>query len=226
MQKTIQADIPFRLNLGLLLKKLKIDDDLQNEDYQSFCRMLKEAEQIARPKYVFAVAALEEKREEEILVEGHIFTSALLRRNLGESHRVLPYVATCGTEIDAWSRGYTDFLEQYWADEIKNQVLRQSIQHMRKTVQNKYFAKSDLSQMSPGSLADWPITQQKPLFALMSDLADAIGVKLTDSCLMIPSKSVSGFYFSAKNHFENCRLCPRENCPERRVPYEAASAEL
>ena len=40
MQKTIQADIPFRLNLGLLLKKLKIDDDLQNEDYQSFCRML------------------------------------------------------------------------------------------------------------------------------------------------------------------------------------------
>ena len=74
--------------------------------------------------------------------------------------------------------------------------------------------------MAPGSLADWPITQQQQLFSLFGDVEAKIGVRLTDSFLMLPMKSVSGVYFPTETSFESCRLCPRKVCPGRRAPYD------
>lgn len=220
METIINVDFPFQLNRSLLLSKIKIEEDPMNEDYLTFSKMLSEAEHIARPKYGYGIASIDEKTEQGVVVEGRLFASKLVRKNLDHAHWIIPYLATCGTEIDAWSRRYTDLLENYWADEIKNQVLQQAIGHLYKTIKKTYFSDQDVSQMSPGSLPDWPITEQRPLFDLMGDVAAIIGMTLTDSCLMIPSKSVSGFYFSAQEHFENCRLCPRVHCPGRRVPYD------
>jgi len=46
------------------------------------------------------------------------------------------------------------------------------------------------------------------------------GVELTDSQLMKPNKSVSGFLFPSESDYENCQLCPRENCPNRSADFE------
>ena len=48
---------------------------------------------------------------------------------------------------------------------------------------------------------------------------DAIGVRLTETMLMVPNKSVSGFQFPTDVAFESCELCPREGCPGRRAIY-------
>ncbi len=76
--------------------------------------------------------------------------------------------------------------------------------------------------MAPGSGAAnvWPITQQKELFSIFGNVEDLIGVKLTDRCLMVPLKSVSGLFFPTVNQFESCQLCPREVCSARRAPYD------
>ncbi len=37
---------------------------------------------------------------------------------------------------------------------------------------------------------------------------------------MVPTKSVSGILFPAEESFASCQLCPRENCPNRRAPYD------
>jgi hypothetical protein len=74
--------------------------------------------------------------------------------------------------------------------------------------------------MNPGSLPDWPLQEQRQLFALLGDTRAAIGVELTDSCLMLPIKSLSGLRFPTGENFENCQLCPRERCPGRRTAYE------
>ena len=73
--------------------------------------------------------------------------------------------------------------------------------------------------MNPGSLPDWPISQQRPLFDLVGKAAE-IGVHLTDSYLMRPLKSVSGILFATDVTYENCQLCPVERCPNRRAPYD------
>jgi predicted transcriptional regulator len=74
--------------------------------------------------------------------------------------------------------------------------------------------------MSPGSLADWPIQAQRPLFALFDGAEARIEVRLKDSLLMVPSKSVSGIRFPTEQTFASCQLCPRADCPSRQAPYD------
>ena len=47
-----------------------------------------------------------------------------------------------------------------------------------------------------------------------------IGVRLTDSFVMLPMKSVSGVYFPTEHTFASCQLCPRDDCPGRSAPYD------
>jgi hypothetical protein len=42
---------------------------------------------------------------------------------------------------------------------------------------------------------------------------------------MLPTKSVSGIFFPTETSYENCQLCPRENCPNRRAEYNKALEE-
>lgn len=219
MKTFLAQQLPIKLEAAPLLKKLRIAADPHDEDFQSFSRMLDEARAIARPQYAYGIAAVEEKGTDTVLIEGRLITSSLVRQNLDQTHRVFPYIATCGSELDRWSQAYTDLLENYWADEIKNRALQLAIMAMRQTVKETYFVGQDLSQMSPGSLPEWPLPEQAFLFDLLQEEAAAMEVRLTDSFLMVPSKSVSGFYFTSQSHFENCRLCPMPNCPNRRVPY-------
>ncbi|MBE0616995.1 MAG: hypothetical protein IH608_03570 [Proteobacteria bacterium] len=51
-----------------------------------------------------------------------------------------------------------------------------------------------------------------------------MGVRLTDSFLMIPRKSLSGLIFPSERPFVSCRLCDRRDCPGRQVPYDPATA--
>jgi hypothetical protein len=82
-----------------------------------------------------------------------------------------------------------------------------------------------LSTMNPGSLADWPLAQQRVLFALLGNTEAAIGVSLTPSLLMTPTKSVSGIAFPTEGSFASCQLCPRKACPNRRAPYDPGLKE-
>lgn len=75
--------------------------------------------------------------------------------------------------------------------------------------------------MNPGSLEDWPISEQKVLFILFKDCGKVIGVELTESFLMVPVKSVSEICFPTETSFESCQLCPRKNCLSRRVAYNS-----
>jgi hypothetical protein len=74
--------------------------------------------------------------------------------------------------------------------------------------------------MSPGSLIDWPVEEQRPLFSILGDIQGSIGVHLTEGLMMDPVQSVSGILFPTDEEFEECSLCPREDCPKRRAPFE------
>jgi hypothetical protein len=74
--------------------------------------------------------------------------------------------------------------------------------------------------MSPGRLEDWPLRAQKPLFEILGDPGGEIGVRLMPSLWMLPNKSVSGVRFPTEKSFESCELCPREDCPGRKMPYD------
>lgn len=73
---------------------------------------------------------------------------------------------------------------------------------------------------SPG-YGDWDINQQKIIFQIIP--ADKIGVKLTESCMILPRKSLSwiigigkGVVISSKER-DACKICKLKNCQYRKT---------
>jgi len=213
MENGILEDLRFKPNLNLLAKKMHIKP---GSSYQVELEKLAAAAQdIAQPKAGY----IEEKNHNSVKINGITFNSRVLRVNLEEAHRVFFYLVTCGTEIEEWSKSLTDMLQQYWVDALKEMALRSAWRSLNRYL-TQQFELEKTSAMGPGSLEDWPINEQRKLFDLMDGLDTRIGVQLTDSYLMLPVKSVSGVRFTTENRFESCQLCPRENCPGRRAPYD------
>jgi hypothetical protein len=155
-----------------------------------------------------------------VCISGVPFTSRVLRVNLEHAGIIYPFVATCGIEIEEWSQKMNGMLHSFWADAIQLMALGSAVSRLEVYLKERLEC-AELSSMNPGSLADWPLAQQAPLFEVLGDAAEAIGVSLTESMVIRPLKSVSGIQFVSEEGFVNCRLCPREHCPGRRAPYDA-----
>jgi hypothetical protein len=215
--------IPFQPNLDALATSLRLRQGSRHAD--QLRELAGAAQAIARPKALFKAVFIEERGDDWIVLDGVRLTSRVLQVNLQSAYRVFPYVVTCGTEVDAWARAHTDMLQRFWADAICGDALHQASQYLQHELTRRYQT-GQLSFMSPGCLQDWPIAQQRALFGLLGDTERAVGVRLSGSLLMSPVKSVSGIRFPAEVSFESCQLCPREDCPGRRAPYDAALYEL
>ena len=223
MSLTIIDAIPFQPDQAALLRQLRIKEG--NPYRGDVQRLADEAQEIARPKALYKVAYIDARDDAAVIVDGVKLTSRVLCVNLEPVHRVFPYVATCGVELDAWAHAQDDVLYQYWADLIKEMALREAIQTLNERMTERHGL-GKMATMAPGSLADWPLPQQRPLFSILGDVKGAIGVELSDSFLMTPNKTVSGLRFATggqdwRDDFVSCQLCPRENCPGRRAPYDS-----
>jgi len=216
MDAELLENFPFQINLEDLFKKMRVkENSLQGEKLSS---MVAEAQRVGRPKAFSREAYVESKGDDHVVIDGTLMKSRVLRVNLDLVYRVFPYVATCGLELEDWSKSYGDILEKYYADVIKENALRLTFRRLQQVLAEKVALK--LSRMNPGSLPDWPLSEQRSLFAILGDGPRSIGVRLTDSFLMMPIKSVSGIYFPSEVSWENCQMCPRDQCPGRRAPHD------
>ncbi len=216
--------IPIELGLEAVIKRMRLRN--RSDNILGHIReMLDIARPIAKPKAVFDVAYIENKNDDSMEIGGVKFNSRVLRINLDKVERVFPYVVTCGRELDEIDIPSTDFIKGYFLDQIKETAVVLARQYVEGYLKKRY-ALGQLSRMAPGAGAgdDWPITQQKELFSFFGGrekVEELIGVRLTDSFLMVPIKSVSGIFFPTEIRFESCQICPREQCIGRRAPYDA-----
>ncbi|MGQ9501891.1 MAG: vitamin B12 dependent-methionine synthase activation domain-containing protein [Anaerolineae bacterium] len=218
MEQHVLDNTPWQIDLAQLAQKLHL---IGREDAtRELEQLVTQALAIGRPKALYTLARVEAHMDQGVVVNGVELHSRVLRVNLEHAHRVFPFVATCGTELEAWSETVSDrILHRYWADQIKESALRSAITFMRDHLVSHYRP-GHIAQMNPGSLADWPLGQQKALFRILGTAPQSIGVHLTDRMLMIPTKSVSGIVFPTETTFESCQLCPLEECPSRRAEYD------
>lgn len=211
--------IPFGMEPEEAARGLKIPPE--GPDFKALCDMLAGAFSAGSPKAVYRECFPSGRREDSLVIGGERFRSRILRVNLENAHRVFLYVVTCGRELDKWSGGYSDPLLAYFADYIKEAALARALEYFYGSIERKYRLKR-YSKMAPGSLQDWPLRQQARLFRALGGAESRAGVELTESFLMVPSKSVSGILFPTEISFESCMLCPREKCRGRRAPYDEA----
>ena len=215
--KHILDRIPFEIETHQLMKRLRTNAGTREAD--ELGELVQQASQVARPKAVYRLGFIDERTTDAVVIDGVTLTSRVLSVNLEHAHRVFAYAATCGRELQEWADGIPDILKRFWADALQEMVLGAASRALNKHIIETYQP-GPSSTMAPGSLGDWPLTEQRSLFRLLGDTRTEIGVELTDSLLMVPFKSVSGIRFPTERPFESCMLCPRADCPGRRALHD------
>jgi hypothetical protein len=209
------------ISLDQLRKRLHMGPDSDVSEIQPLVEV---AMTLIEPRALYDVRYIQEKLEDTIIVDGVRFKSRVLRKNLDRVERIFPFVITLGPKLGEKQAASSDLLENFYLDTIGNAALNSARKHLKRHLESQ-FALNKISSMAPGSLADWPIEEQAPLFKLLGDVDASIGVKLTDSLLMLPTKSISGVYFPTEVSFVSCQLCPRERCESRKAKYDEKLVE-
>jgi hypothetical protein len=211
----ILKNIPVELKMAEIKRRLHITRD---QDLNLVRELVDYSQNLFDAKALYKICFVDEKLEDTVKVDGLSFKSKVLRKNLDAVERIFPYVVTIGPEFEEDVRNCDDILRKYYLDMIGTLAITSALNHLKKHLQSKY-ALGKVSFMSPGSLVDWPIEEQRPLFDLLKDTENTIGVTLTDSLLMLPAKSESGIFFPTETTFLNCQLCPRKECMGRKGAY-------
>ena len=216
----ILENISVNLSLETVRRRLHMKPD---SDMNQVRTLVDTVQQLIEPRAIYKVCYIEARSEDSVLIGGIRLSSQVLRKNLDRVERIFPYAITLGSKLGEKQNACSDILENYYLDCIGNLALTSVQKQLKKHLQSK-FALEKMSSMSPGSLPDWPIEEQGPLFKLLGDVEASIGVRLTRSLLMIPAKSISGFYFPTEVSFYSCQLCPRKRCESRKAKYDETLA--
>jgi hypothetical protein len=188
---------------------------------ESIKRLLRDTKEIAKPKSLFFECPIDYVDENGVKVGDVYFQSELLARNLQKVKLIYPYVSTCGTELSAYAKTLTDTVDKFAFDAIMEFYEKKIDLALEAYLVNMLEEMHVLSKSNPGSLLDWPIQEQKKLFALFGESIKEIGVELNDNYLMSPLKTVSGVRYGAKEKNHDCIYCQRKNCSYRKAPYDA-----
>jgi len=217
----VLSTIPFELDTPQLLRRAHLAPG--SADAAEFARLVETARAVAGPKAGYREAFIDGKGDDTVTIGGITFTSRMLRQNLDQAERVFAYIVTCGRELDAHAPPAGAFLEEFWWDLIKAEVLTAGIQFLLEHLTRRYrLPKTATMHPGSGDADVWPIEQQRQLFALLGDVRGEIGVELTESCLMVPNKTISGIRFATELDFRSCQVCQRAVCPNRAAAFDEA----
>jgi len=215
--------IPFQITAEKLAARLRSEPNHSfGEDKLN--ALIGRAQDLAKPKACYRVGRVLDRSRDVVEVDKVKFTSRVLGKNLEKADQVFPYVATCGLELESVEIPSDDLFLNYCFDVIKETILWSAHKYLQNHLREK-FGLDRLSHMNPGSLQDWPLEEQKPLFTLLGDVEGSVGVKLLPNNLLHPVKSVSGIFFPSEFDFKSCMLCPNDPCSHRRAQYNPEMVE-
>lgn len=193
----ILEKIPLVLPFGEIRRQLHLKKDARWDEVKILIQTILPDIQA---KAVYRVCYIDEKQDHIIGIDGVRFTSRVLAKNLASVERVFPFVVTIGSHYLEQIDAQEDLVVKYYLDVIGNIALSTARKFLEQSLQAGYGLEG-MSFMSPGSLTDWPLEEQRPLFSLFGNRETPIGVSLNSSCLMIPAKSISGIYFPTEVPF-------------------------
>jgi len=218
--KYIRLDVPFSPSYEKYKKLIRLDAYPDAEDAARL--LFDKTVEILQPKSLIITKYIENRLREGSDVVLQVGTSTFKGKVLAELdsvHRLFPYIATCGNEMETYDTSSLDMLAPFWLDTLKTMALGVIRLHTAEFIKNTYGIEK-ISSVNPGSgnVDIWPVQELGGIFDLLDEGAP-IGVKLTPSSLMIPNKTISGIFYESDTTFTSCQYCEREHCPGRKEPF-------
>lgn len=141
---------------------------------------------------------------------------------LREAEQVALFVCTAGQGITDYARRCNeegDYLKGYIADTYGSLIVEKAMDYIQLQLEQQMEAEGlhINNRYSPG-YCNWDVREQKLLFSLLPD--NNCHITLTESCLMLPIKSVSGIIGIGRNvkkRAYGCHICHNTTCIYRRI---------
>ena len=130
-------NIPVNLELDDVVKKTRIRS--MNDGFKDIINeLLDMARPIAKPKALFEISRVENRRGDSLEIGGRKFTSHILRVNLDKIDTVFPYIVTCGREVDEIEIPEHQLMKYYFMDQIKEIIMRSALGCLLDHIRNNY----------------------------------------------------------------------------------------
>ena len=178
---------------------------------QETAMILKEVSQWLRPQFSYFVVNKQPDFE----------MGNIILRQLRGSEAFALFVCTSGLEFETYQQRLKeqgDMVHVFIADALGSVIAEKCADQMEKALQESIdkLGWKHTNRFSPG-YCGWHVSQQQLLFPLFQ--GHTCGVKLTDSSLMIPIKSVSGIIGLGEKVRKleyTCGLCDFKQCYKRK----------
>ena len=178
---------------------------------QETAMILKEVSQWLRPQFSYFVVNKQPDFE----------MGNIILRQLRGSEAFALFICTSGLEFEAYQQRLKeqgDMVRVFIADALGSVIAEKCADQMEKALQESIdkLGWMHTNRFSPG-YCGWHVSQQQLLFPLFQ--GHTCGVKLTDSSLMIPIKSVSGIIGLGEKVRKleyTCGLCDFKQCYKRK----------
>lgn len=195
--------------------------------------IIEEIKTFLRPRLCFKVLYGTHNSEEYTLtLNGNCFhTGRIVSNQLRKSSAYCLFVCTAGIEFQEFQERLMaegDMVRVFVADAIGSCIAEACADRMEQVLQNSIdkLQWKRTNRFSPG-YCGWHVSEQQMLFPIMGTDANILdternepcGVRLTDSSLMIPIKSVSGVIGlgpDVRYHEYTCGFCNFEKCYKRK----------
>jgi len=186
--------------------------------------ILKETEEICNVKaeYIIYDNVLFKNEDKTIEIDSIVFQiEKIVFGQIKKSESIAVFLCTAGEEIGIRSRKAMqerDLLKGYVYDVIGSEIVEAAADLMQNELEGAMGStdRKITNRYSPG-YCNWNVAEQHKLFQLVPD--NFCGIRLTDSALMDPVKSVSGIIgigTDVKYNAYTCNLCDMKDCIYRR----------
>ena len=187
-------------------------------------KLLLRVASVTRPLFSFFLTEGELLLEkEELEISKTTFqVGRIIARQLRGSQAYAFFVATAGQEFEQLQhllKEEDDIVAIYIADSLGSIIAEKAADCMEEVLQREIACKGwkRTNRFSPG-YCGWHVSEQQKLFSLFPAFRPC-GIRLTDSSLMLPIKSVSGV-IGLGEHVRKleytCGLCNYEKCYRRK----------
>jgi hypothetical protein len=142
-----------------------------------------------------------------------------------EATQVALFLCTAGEDFTRMTNQLNeqgDIMEAYILDAIGSLTVENAMDRIQEHLKSAMGIQgmNISNRYSPG-YCNWPLSDQKMLFNLIGE--NPTGVRLSDSCLMTPRKSVSGIIgigANLRHHKYGCEVCTNSSCIYRKILHE------
>jgi hypothetical protein len=184
--------------------------------------MIDELAGCCTPEYGYVIHPGRQIDHEHLLIDETVLQPGkIITASLREAEYFAVFVTTVGQGFDQWNRASQpedDMVRAFFADSLGSVLAEACAKVMLERLEREMMTQGLFvsNSYSPG-YCDWKLMEQRKLFAFFPE--QFCGVTLTDSCLMLPIKSVSGIVGigkGVKKRLYSCEVCTMENCVKNR----------